>query len=116
QAAARRYSHNFLKQYALRARENACFAILTDQAGRAGQVDLWPAESENQPHHAGAALIWGPDGELLPSTQEERITDEMIVATLASGLLTRLVPWNNYMLRTLRIESFVVLVRDQVSF
>ncbi len=38
QAAARRYSHNFLKKYALRARENACFAILADQAGRAGQV------------------------------------------------------------------------------
>ena len=42
QAAARRYSHNFLKKYALRARENACFAILTDQVGRAGYVDLWP--------------------------------------------------------------------------
>ena len=42
EAAARRYSHGFLKKYALRARENACFAILADQVGRAGYVDLWP--------------------------------------------------------------------------
>jgi N-carbamoylputrescine amidase len=115
QAAARRYSHNFLKKYALRARENACFAILADQAGRAGQVDLWPADSENQPHHAGAALIWGPDGELMASTQEERIKDEMIVATLESALLDHERSLANYMLRTRRPELFGELVREQVS-
>ena len=106
QAAARRYSHNFLKKYALRARENACFAILTDQVGRAGHVDLWPRDSENQPHHAGAALIWGPDGELLASTQEELIREEMIVATLDSSLLARERALANYMLRTRRPELF----------
>jgi predicted amidohydrolase len=115
QAAARRYSHNFLKKYALRARENACFAILADQAGRAGHVDLWPADSENQPHHAGAALIWGPDGELIASTQEERIKDEMIVATLESALLAHERSLANYMLRTRRPELFGELVREQVS-
>jgi predicted amidohydrolase len=115
QSAARRYSHDFLKKYALRARENACFAILTDQAGRAGHVDLWPADSENQPHHAGAALIWGPDGELLASTQEESITDEMIVATLESALLNRERSLANYMLRTRRPELFGELTREQVS-
>jgi len=115
QAAARQYSHNFLKKYALRARENACFAILADQAGRAGQVALWPADSENQPHHAGAALIWGPDGELLAATQEERIRDEMIVATLDAGLLARERALANYMLRTRRPELFGELVREQVS-
>jgi N-carbamoylputrescine amidase len=115
QASARRYSHNFLKKYALRARENACFAILADQAGRAGQVELWPADSENQPHHAGAALIWGPDGELLASTQEERIKDEMIVATLESALLAHERSLANYMLRTRRPELFGELVREQVS-
>ena len=106
EAAARRYSHNFLKKYALRARENACFAILTDQVGRAGYVDLWPRDSENQPHHAGAALIWGPDGELIASTQEERIREEMIVATLDAALMARERALANYMLRTRRPELF----------
>ena len=115
EAAARRYSHDFLKKYALRARENACFAILTDQVGRAGYVDLWPRDSENQPHHAGAALIWGPDGELIASTQEERIREEMIVATLDAALLARERSLANYMLRTRRPELFGELVREQVS-
>lgn len=115
QAAARRYSHHFLKKYALRARENACFAVLTDQVGRAGYVDCWPRDSENQPHHAGAALVWGPDGELIASTQEERIQEEMIVATLDAGLLARERSLANYMLRTRRPELFGELVRDQVT-
>jgi predicted amidohydrolase len=114
EAAARRYSHHFLKQYALRARENACFAILADQAGRAGSVDHWPRDSENQPHHAGAALIWGPDGELIASTQEERIQEEMIVATLDAALIARERALANYMLRTRRPELFGELVCEQV--
>jgi predicted amidohydrolase len=115
EAAARRYTHNFLRKYALRARENACFAVLADQVGRAGRVDCWPADSDNQPHHAGAALIWGPDGELLAATQEERIEEEMIVATLDAGQLGRERALANYMLRTRRPELFGELVRDQVS-
>jgi predicted amidohydrolase len=114
EAAARRYSHLFLKKYALRARENACFALLTDQVGHAGYVDLWPRDSENQPHHAGAALAWGPDGELLASTQEERIVEEMIVATLDAALLAEQRALANYMLRTRRPELFSELTRDQV--
>ena len=115
EAAARRYSHEFLRKYALRARENACFAVLADQAGRAGYVDLWPRDSENQPHHAGAALIWGPDGELIAATQEERIREERIVATLDAALLARERALANYMLRTRRPELFEELVREQVS-
>src|SRR5215831_4937883 len=60
EAAARRYSHAFLKKYALRARANACFVVLADQAGRACQFGHRPRDSENQPHLAGAAIIWGP--------------------------------------------------------
>ena len=103
------------QEYALRARENACFAVLADQAGRAGYVDLWPRDSENQPHHAGAALIWGPDGELIASTQEERIREEMIVATLDAAVLARERSLANYMLRTRRPELFGELVREQIS-
>jgi predicted amidohydrolase len=115
EAAARRYSHDFLKKYGLRARENACFAVLADQAGRAGFVELWPRDSENQPHHAGAALIWGPDGDLIASTQNERIREEMIVATLDAALLGHERALANYMLRTRRPELFGELVREQVS-
>jgi predicted amidohydrolase len=115
EAAARQHSHDFLGKYALRARENACFAVLADQVGRAGYVAQWPRESENQPHHAGAALIWGPDGELLASTQQERIREEMIVATLDAALLARERALANYMLRTRRPELFGELIREQVS-
>ncbi len=89
--------------------------MLTDQGGRAGYVSQWPRESENQPHHAGAALIWGPDGELLASTQEERIQEEMIVADLEASLLARERALANYMLRTRRPELFGELVEDQVK-
>jgi predicted amidohydrolase len=115
EAAARRYSHAFLALYGLRARENACFAVLTDQAGRAGTLGSYPKDHENQPHHAGAALIWGPDGELLASAQQERIQEEMILADLDPMLLARERSLTNYMLRTRRPELFGELVRDQVS-
>jgi predicted amidohydrolase len=115
ESAARRHSHAFVASYALRARENACFAVLTDQAGRAGTLDSYPPDHENQPHHAGVALIWGPDGELLASTQQERVQEEMIVADLDPALLARERSLANYMLRTRRPELFGELVRDQVS-
>ena len=115
ESAARRFAHSFLKLYALRARENACFAVLADQAGRAGFVDHWPRDSENQPHHPGAALIWNPDGELIAATQEEQIREEMIVATLDASALARERSLANYMLRTRRPELFGDLTRDQVS-
>src|SRR6185295_1222891 len=114
EAAARLYSHNFFTPYALRARENACFAVLTDQVGRAGYVDLWPRDSENQPHHAGGALIWGPDGELIAATQEERIREEMIVANLDAAQISEQRALANYMLRTRRPELFEELLHDQV--
>jgi predicted amidohydrolase len=115
EAVARHHSHHFFAKYALRARENACFAMLTDQVGRAGYVNQWPRDSENQPHHAGAAIIWGPDGEVIVSTQEKRIQEEMIVAALPAELLARERSLANYMLRTRRPELFSELVKDQVS-
>ena len=57
EAAARRYTHDYFLAYAMRARENACFAILADQVGRAGYVGHLPRDSPNQPHHAGTALV-----------------------------------------------------------
>jgi len=115
EAAARRQSHKFVSIYALRARENACFAVLTDQAGRAGTLDSYPKDHENQPHHAGTAFIWGPDGEVLASAQRERVQEEMILADLDPMRLACERSLANYTLRTRRPELFAELVRDQVS-
>ena len=115
EAAARRHSHDFVAVYALRARENACFAVLTDQVGRAGTLDNYPNDHENQPHHAGVAIIWGPDGERLASAQTERVQEEMIVADLDPMLLARERSLANYAIRTRRPELFGELVRDQLS-
>jgi N-carbamoylputrescine amidase len=115
ESAARRHSHDFVALYALRARENSCFAVLTDQAGRAGTLDTYPADHENQPHHAGVALIWGPGGEVLASTQKERVEEEMIVADLDPMAIARERSLPNYMLRTRRPELFSELTREQVS-
>jgi predicted amidohydrolase len=114
-ATARRYTHEYFRAYAQRARENACFAVFTDQAGRAGYVDSYAKDHPNQPHHAGAALVFGPDGELLGSSQAEEIRDEMVVTTLDAAVLAGQRSLPNYTLRTRRPELFGELVRDQVS-
>jgi predicted amidohydrolase len=115
EAAARRYTYDYFQGYAMRARENACFAVLADQAGRAGYVETVPRNSPAQPHHAGAALAFGPDGELLAATQTEHSRDEMIVVTLDAAVLARQRSLPNYTLRIRRPELFGELVREQVS-
>jgi len=115
ETAARRHTHEYFKSHGMRARENACFAVFADQAGRAGYVDAYPREHPNQPHHAGAALVFDPDGWLIASTQAERIRDEMVVTTLDAALLAKQRSLPNYTLRTRRPELFGELVRDQVS-
>jgi len=115
EAAARRHSHAMFARYALRAQENSCFAVLTDQAGRAGTLDSYPKDHENQPHHAGAVFIWRPDGEVLANTQQEHVQEDMILADLDPIWLARQRSLANYMLRTRRPELFYELVHDQVS-
>jgi predicted amidohydrolase len=115
-AAARQYAHDyFVSCYAMRARENACFALLTNQAGRAGQVSMYPPDSPAQPHHAGVALAFGPDGELLGATQRDEIRDEMIVIDFDAARLAKERSLPNYTLRTRRPELYGELVRDQVT-
>ena len=99
----------------MRARENACFAVLTNQSGRAGYVDTYPPDSPNQPHHAGGALAFAPDGELLASTQQDVIQDEMIVLDLKAERLAAERSLPNYTLRTRRPELYGELVKDQVQ-
>ena len=116
QAAARRKVFDFFaSSYRMRARENACFCVYVDQAGRAGYVDSLPRDHFNQPHHPGGAMVIGPTGDILLHTQTEQIRDEMIVADLDSSLLAKARSHPNYTLRTRRPELFGELVRNQVS-
>ena len=113
-AAARQHTHDFFTScYAMRARENACFGVLANQAGRAGYVDNYPPDSPAQPHHCGAALVFAPDGEVLASTQRDVIRDEMIITELDPALLAAERSLPNYTLRTRRPELYEELVRVQ---
>lgn len=115
-AAARQYALDyFISCYAMRARENASFALFTNQSGRAGQVSMYPPDSPAQPHHAGGALAFAPDGDLLASTQRDEIRDEMIVLDFDAALLAKERSLPNYTLRTRRPELYGELVRDQVT-
>lgn len=116
EAAARQHVFDyFASSYRMRARENACFCVYVDQAGRAGYVDAWPRDHHNQPHHPGGAMIIGPDGNIIKHTQTDRIRDEMIICDLDAELLAKTRSHPNYTLRTRRPELFGELVRDQVS-
>jgi predicted amidohydrolase len=115
EATARRFMHDYYMPYALRLKENAFFGVLADQAGRAGHVDSYPSDHENQPHHPGAAMIFGPDGKLLAASQLERIRDEMVVAVLEGASLAAERAHPNYQLRTRRPELYGELVREQLS-
>ena len=68
-----------------------------------------------QTTRVAAVSMKGLLGELLAATQEERIQEEMIAATLSNELLAEQRSLANYMLRTRRPELFGELVRDQVS-
>ena len=113
---ARRHMFDFFSScYAQRARENACFVAVADQAGRAGYVDEYPRDHHNQPHHPGAILFFGPGGDILAHGQTEEIKDEMVVQDLDPNLLTKYRSLPNYTLKTRRPELFSELVKDQVS-
>jgi predicted amidohydrolase len=112
EAAARGVAHSYYRGYALRARENACFAVVADQAGRAGYNDMYLNNNPQQPHHPGGAFIFGPDGGVLACTQSQQIREEMVVATLDPALLARQRSLPNYTLRTRRPELFGELVRE----
>lgn len=113
EASARRYIHDHHLPFAMRAKENACYVVLADQAGRAGYVDHLPRDHPNQPHHPGAALVFAPDGSLIASTQRDRIRDEMIVVTLDAAALERERAHPNYQLRIRRPELFGELTKDR---
>ena len=112
EAAARQHTHDFFTScYGQRARENACFAVLANQAGRAGYVDTYAKDSPAQPHHCGGSLVFAPDGDLLASTQRDEIRDEMLICELDNARLAAERSLPNYTLRTRRPELYAELVR-----
>jgi len=49
EAAARRHSHDFVARVRSASRENACFAVLTDQAGRQELWTITPRTTRTNP-------------------------------------------------------------------
>ncbi len=103
----------FTSCYRMRARENACYCVFADQAGRAGYVDSLPREHYNQPHHPGGAMIIDPLGNVQKHAQLEKICDEMIVDDLTAKRLSIARSHPNYTLRTRRPELFGDLVTQR---
>jgi predicted amidohydrolase len=116
-SAARNHTHDyFISCYAQRARENACYAVLANQSGRAGYVDTYPKDSPNQPHHCGGAIVFAPEGDVIACSQREEIRDELIVTDLDAAQLAAARSLPNYTLRTRRPELYGELVKEQVNW
>ncbi len=116
QRAARRWvAEHYRVMMPARCRENSCFAVAADQAGRAGCVDRYPKNSPSQPHHAGGAYIVDPEGQILAQTQEEKIEPELVVATLKAATIANERAAPNFALKTRRPELFSELVVEQIK-
>ena len=96
-----------------RAYENACYAVLCNQAGRAGYVDTYPRESPNQPHHAGGCLIVDPLGKIAAQTSFRTIQDEILVTDLLPEKLQEARSNPNYTIRQRRPELFRLLAEGR---
>ena len=116
QRAARRHMARYYRtMIPTRSMENSCFCAVADQVGRAGYVETYPTDSAAQPHHPGAAMIVGPEGEILAETQDEKIEPEMVVATLEAAAINEERALPNFTLKTRRPELFGELVAEQVQ-
>ncbi len=108
--AAAAHTHDFfLARYPMRAYENACYAVVCNQAGRAGYVDIYPPDSPNQPHHAGGCVVIDPLGEVVAKTQSERVIEEMLLVDLLPEKLWEARSLPNYTIRQRRPELFKLL-------
>jgi predicted amidohydrolase len=107
---ARRHLHKLMARYTMRAWENYCFIMVTDQAGKAGVVDTLPVDHVNQPNHPGGAMIIAPDAEILNHTQIEKIRDEMITQDLNAADLEKMRAHENFQLKKRQKQLFHDLV------
>ena len=113
---ARKKVFEYFKSYAMRARENATYCVYADQAGKAGIVDIYPADHFNQPNHPGGAIIFDPNGEIIKHTQLDHIKDEMLIVDLEAQRLIDARSHPNFTIRNRRPELFGELVREQVTW
>ena len=102
---------SYKADYGFRAKENATFCVINNQAGRAGTSDLLPADHPWQPYHPGGVVVLGPSGQVIAESQTERIEDEMVVADLDPALLDKARGQFNYTLQNRRPELYGELVR-----
>ncbi len=107
---ARRHLHKLMTRYTMRAWENYCFVMVTDQAGKAGVLDTLPLEHVNQPNHPGGAMIIAPNAEILSHTQIEKIQDEMIIQDLDAADIDKMRSHENFQLKTRQKHLFHELV------
>lgn len=115
QRSARQFAFKYYSTtFPCRARENAVFCVVADQAGRSGYVTRYPRESPAQPHHPGGAFLFDPEGELIAGSQTEQIQEELVVGDLDVSVLHRVRSDANFPLRVRRPELFGELVRDQI--
>ena len=101
----------FKGDYGCRAKENATFCVINNQAGQAGTVDLVPQDHPWQPHHAGGVVFLGPSGQVIAESQTDQIEDELVVADLDPALLDQARGGHNYTLANRRPELYGDLVR-----
>ena len=112
---AREAKDSFKGDYSLRAKENATFCVVANQAGRAGCVDLYPKDHPWQPNHAGGMVILSPSGEVLAESKSERIAEEMVITDLDPALLDKARGNHNSTLANRRPELFSELVKPASS-
>jgi len=101
----------FKNDYSVRAKENATFCIVNNQAGRGGTVKLYPKDHDWQPHHAGGIVFFAPDGEVIAESKTDRAKDEMVVEDLDPAHLGRVRGSPNFQLRNRRPELYGELTR-----
>ena len=108
----RRAKQGFLEDYAMRAKENATYCVVTNQVGRGGFVDLYPRDSSFQPHHAGGVIFFDPAGQVIAESKTDRIEDELVVADLDPDRLLSVRGSPNFPLRNRRPDLYAALTRS----
>ena len=111
ETAVARQAKESLSWYRMRAVENAAFAVITNQAGKAGTVEYYREDYRRQPYHGGGSLVFAPDGSLLAESSGVAIQAELIIADMKSEDIARIRADANFPLRKRRPELYGDLLR-----